>query len=96
MPSACAGAPASPASDPDLLAGLDTDHDGMVSLDEAKKAAETVFDKLDRNRDGTLTTRELRGRLSASEFTAADTDKEGTLSKDEYRSIVEKRFMTGG
>jgi hypothetical protein len=71
MPNACVGAP---------VAGLDTDHDGMVSLDEAKKAAETVFDKLDRNRDGTLTTRELRGRLSASELTAADTDKEGTLT----------------
>jgi hypothetical protein len=31
--------PALPASDPDLLGGLDTDHDGTVSLDEAKKAA---------------------------------------------------------
>src|SRR5215469_10115611 len=60
--------PALPASDPDLLAGLDTDH------------------------DGTVTGRELRGRLSASEFTAADTDKDGTLSKDEYLSIVEQRF----
>jgi hypothetical protein len=29
--------PALSASDPDLLAGLDTDHDGTVSLDEAKK-----------------------------------------------------------
>jgi Ca2+-binding EF-hand superfamily protein len=82
--------PALPASDPDLLAGLDTDHDGTVSLDEAKKAAEIVFDKLDR--DGTLKARELRGRLSAREFTAADTDKDGTLSKDEYLSIVEQRF----
>jgi hypothetical protein len=51
--------PALPASDPDLLAGLDTDHDGTVSLDEAKKAAEVMFDK--------------RGRLSAREFTVAPT-----------------------
>ena len=80
--------PALSASDPDLLAGLDTDHDGTVSLDEAKKAAETVFDKLDRDRDGTLTARELRGRLSAREFTAADTDKDGTISKDEYLAVV--------
>ena len=84
--------PALPASDPDLLAGLDTDHDGTVSLDEAKKAAEIVFDKLDRDHDGTLTARELRGRLSAREFTAADTDKDGTLSKDEYLAVVERRF----
>jgi Ca2+-binding EF-hand superfamily protein len=84
--------PALPASDPDLLAGLDSDHDGTVSLDEAKKAAEVMFDKLDRDHDGTLTGRELRGRLSAREFTAADTDKDGTLSKDEYLAIVEQRF----
>jgi len=84
--------PALSASDPDLLATLDTDHDGTLSLDEAKKAAETVFNKLDRDRDGTLTARELRGRLSAREFTAADTDKDGTLSKDEYLAVVEQRF----
>jgi len=64
-----------PASDPDLLAALDTDHDGRVSLDEAKKVAEIVFDRLDRDHDGTLTVHELRGRLSAREFTAADTEQ---------------------
>jgi len=84
--------PAFPASDPDLLAGLDTDHDGTVSLDEAKKAAEVTFDKLDRDHDGTLTRRELRGRLSAREFAAADTDKDGTISKEEYLAVVEHRF----
>ena len=84
--------PALPASDPDLLVGLDTDHDGTVSLDEAKRAAEVMFDKLDRDHDGTLTRRELRGRLSAREFAAADTDKDGTISKDEYLAVVEHRF----
>jgi hypothetical protein len=81
-----------PASDPDLLAGLDTDHDGTVSLDEAKKAAEVMFNKLDRDHDGTLTGRELRGRLSAREFAAADADNDGTLNKDEYLAVVEQRF----
>ena len=66
--------PALPASDPDLLAALDTDHDGTVSLDEAKKAAEVIFGKLDRDRDGTLTGRELRDRLSAREFAAFQSD----------------------
>jgi Ca2+-binding EF-hand superfamily protein len=84
--------PALPASDPDMLAGLDTDHDGTVSLDEAKKAAEIMFDKLDRDHEGTLTRRELRGRLSAKEFAAADPDKDGTISKDEYLAVVEQRF----
>ncbi|MFZ0989312.1 MAG: EF-hand domain-containing protein [Xanthobacteraceae bacterium] len=84
--------PALSASDPDLLAGLDTDHDGTVSLDETKKAAEVMFDKLDRDHDGTLTERELRGRLSAREFAAADADKDGTISKDEYLAVVEQLF----
>jgi Ca2+-binding EF-hand superfamily protein len=74
------------------VARFDTDHDGTVSLDEAKKAAETVFDNLDHDHDGTLTRRELRGRLSERQFTAADTDKDGTISKDEYLAVVEKRF----
>jgi len=84
--------PAWPASDPDLLTGLDADHDGTVSLDEAKKAAEAMFAKLDRNHDGTLSKRELRGVLTAREFAAADIDKDGTISKDEYLAVVEQRF----
>ena len=88
----CPVLPALPASGPDLLVGLDTDHDGTVSLDEAKKAAEVMFDKLDRDHDGTLTRRELRGRLSAREFAAADANKDGTISKDEYLAVVEQRF----
>jgi Ca2+-binding EF-hand superfamily protein len=51
-----------------------------------------LFDKLDRDRDGTLGRRELRGHLSATDFATADPDKDGTLSKDEYLKIVEDRF----
>jgi Ca2+-binding EF-hand superfamily protein len=70
---------------------LDTDNDGTVDLEEAK-AASTLFGKLDRDHDGTLDRRELRGRLSTTEFAAADPDKDGTLSKDEYLKVVESRF----
>lgn len=87
-----AALPALARSNSALLAGLDTDHDGTVSLDEAKSAAEKMFDKLDRDHDGTLSMRELRGKLSAKEFTAADTDHDGTISKDEYMAVVEQRF----
>ena len=59
---------------------------------EVKKAGEAFFDKLDRDHDGTLDRRELRGRLSAKEFAAADPDKDGTLTKDEYLAVVEQRF----
>ena len=51
-----------------------------------------LFDKLDRDHDGTLDRRELGGRLSAAEFAAADPDEDGTLSKDEYLKVVETRF----
>ena len=71
---------------------LDTDNDGTVDLDEAKKAASALFDKLDRDHEGTLDRRELGSRLGAAEFAAADPDKDGTLSKDEYLKVVESRF----
>jgi hypothetical protein len=47
----------------------------------------TRFDK-----DGTLDVKELKGRLTQQEFTAADPDNDGTLSKDEYLAVVERRF----
>jgi Ca2+-binding EF-hand superfamily protein len=73
-------------------AALDTDNDGTVDLAEAKKAAGAVFDRLEKDRDGTLDRKELRGRLSAKELKAADPDNDGTLTKDEYLAVVEQRF----
>jgi len=71
---------------------LDSDNDGTVDLDEAKKAGAASFDRLDRNHNGVLNKRELGGRVTTQEFAAADPDKDGTLSKSEYLSVVEKRF----
>jgi Ca2+-binding EF-hand superfamily protein len=71
---------------------FDTDSDGTVDLDEAKKAANALFDILDTDKDGTLDLKELKGRLTQKELAAADPDKDGTLSKDEYLAVVEKRF----
>jgi EF-hand domain/EF-hand domain pair len=51
-----------------------------------------LFDKLDRDHDGTLDRRELRGRLNAKDFAAADPDNDGTLDKNEFLALVEKRF----
>src|SRR5215475_3434355 len=76
----------------DPLYGLNTDNDQTIDLAEAKKAASALFDRLDRDHDGTLDRRELRGRLSAKELDAADPDHDRTLTKDEYLAIVEKRF----
>jgi Ca2+-binding EF-hand superfamily protein len=82
----------SPAWSEGLLRTLDPDKDGTVNLAEAKDAASKLFDKLDRDHDGTLDKRELRGRINGSDFAAADPDNDGTLDKNEFLAIVEKRF----
>jgi Ca2+-binding EF-hand superfamily protein len=87
-------APAFAATTTGPVARFDTDNDGTVDIDEAKKAASALFDKLDTDKDGTLDFQELKGRLTHKEFTAADPDNDGTLSKDEYLAVVEKRFKT--
>jgi Ca2+-binding EF-hand superfamily protein len=71
---------------------LDPDSDGTVDLDETRKAASTLFDRLDRNRNGSLNKRELGGRVTQEEFAAVDADKDGSLSKNEYLAVVERRF----
>jgi Ca2+-binding EF-hand superfamily protein len=71
---------------------FDTDHDGTVDMAEAKKAATDLFDKLDADKDGTLSSKELQGRLSRKDLAAGDPDNDKTLSKDEYLAIVERRF----
>ncbi len=71
---------------------FDTDSDGTLDLAEVKKAATALFAKLDRDHDGTLDRRELTGRLSAKEWAAADPDRDGTLTAEEYLAVVEQRF----
>jgi Ca2+-binding EF-hand superfamily protein len=51
-----------------------------------------LFDRLDTDRDGSLSIKELQGRLSGKDFSAADPDKDKTLTKDEYLTVVEQRF----
>jgi Ca2+-binding EF-hand superfamily protein len=80
------------AADRDPIKMFDTDADGTLDLAEVKKAASTLFAKLDPDHDGTLDKRELAGRLSARELAAADPDHDGTLTLDEYLALVEKRF----
>jgi Ca2+-binding EF-hand superfamily protein len=74
----------------DPIRMFDTDNDGTLDLAEVKKAATSLFGRLDRDHDGTLDKRELAGRLSAKELAAADPD--GTLTADEFLAVVEQRF----
>jgi Ca2+-binding EF-hand superfamily protein len=71
----------------------DPDHDGTLSLDEVKKAADARFEALDPDHDGTLDKKELRGVLSAQDVVKADPDKDGTLDKAEYEAIAANRFQ---
>jgi hypothetical protein len=71
---------------------FDTDNDGTVDLAEARKAASALFDRLERDHDGTLDQRELARRMTPKELAAADPDHDGTLTKDEYLAVVEQRF----
>lgn len=74
------------------VAALDTDNDQTVDLAEANKSAEALFDRLDRDKDGTLDKKELQGRLTRGAFAAADPDKDGTLTRDEFLSAVSSLF----
>jgi len=74
------------------VAQLDADNDGTVDLAEAKKAAGDLFDKLDTDKEGTLSLKELGGRVSSKDLSAADPDRDSTLTKDEYLAVVEQRF----
>jgi Ca2+-binding EF-hand superfamily protein len=76
-----------------VLQAWDADHDGTLSLDEAKKAASAEFDKLDADHEGTLSQKEVGHRLPARAFKAADKDHDGTISKDEYMAVVTQRFQ---
>jgi Ca2+-binding EF-hand superfamily protein len=71
---------------------LDTDNDGTIDMKEATAAATALFARLDRHHSGKLDAKELRGRVNAAEFKAADPDKDGTLSKDKYLALVAQRF----
>jgi Ca2+-binding EF-hand superfamily protein len=88
-----AATPASAQSRKSTLVGqFDADNDGTVDLAEAKKAAGDLFAKLDTDNESMLSLKELRGRVSRKDLTAADPDHDNTLTKDEYLALVEQRF----
>jgi len=76
-----------------FLQQWDTDHDGTLSVDEIKKAAIARFEELDRKHKGRLSRNQLAGVLTLQQFRQADKDKDRTLDKDEFLSVVEKLFQ---
>ena len=90
LPIAWSGSLSLAASSP--LAAFDMDYDGTLDLAEVKTAASSVFDKLEKDHETALDRQEARGHLSDEEFSEADIDKDATLTKDEYLTLVEKLF----
>jgi Ca2+-binding EF-hand superfamily protein len=76
-----------------FLREWDADHDGTLTLDEIKKAASARFEALDRNHKATLTRTQLAGMVLFQQFRQTDGDKDGTLDKAEFMSLVEKLFQ---
>ena len=71
----------------------DPDNDGTIDLAEANKAAGAKFDSLEADHDGTLDRKEMSStKVDRKTFNKADPDKDGTLTKDEYLTIVKSRF----
>ena len=78
---------------PVSFAGIDRNRDGLLDLDEVKRAAGLLFDQLDAGRGGKLTRAQLgRHRITAAQFRAADSDHSGTLTKTEFLALVEQQF----
>ena len=83
---------AKPVSGASAVKMIDTDNDGTVDMKEVEAVASATFDRLEKDADGTLDARELKGRLSASGVKRADPDSDGTLDKKEYLAAVGERF----
>jgi hypothetical protein len=75
-----------------IVAQNDKDNDKTLDLSEATAAASAHFDKLDKDADGTVDSKEVMGLIGEKTFKRADPDNDGTLSKDEYLALVKKLF----
>jgi Ca2+-binding EF-hand superfamily protein len=84
--------PAALAGPKAFLTAVDKDNDGTVSLHEVKTYAAARFQALETDKDGTLDAKELKGRLSARGFKAANADPDKTIDQGEFLAYVEKLF----
>ncbi len=75
-----------------VIAKYDRNHDHGLDLAEVRAAASAHFDALNRDGDTTLETSEAREIVGPQMFARADTDHDGTLSKEEYLALVERLF----
>jgi len=85
---ALAGPPA-----PDWFRAIDRDTDGVITLDELHNARYQRFARVDADRDGRLSPRELRADQAwLSRFAWFDTDRDGRISIAEFETKGMARF----
>jgi len=74
------------------LRAMDINNDGVISRDEWKGKPE-VFDRLDKNGDGSLTREEFAdaARRQGGRLNQMDTNNDGKISRDEWKGNP-KRF----
>lgn len=78
---------------PAWFQALDQDKNGVIGLDELHHARYQRFARVDQNRDGKLTPRELRrDRGWLRRFSWYDADRDGRISIEEYELKGNERF----
>jgi Ca2+-binding EF-hand superfamily protein len=78
---------------------LDANKDGTVTRAEATAAAEKHFAEVDTNKDGVISQAErdaMRARMRDKMFDLMDSDKNGQLSREEFRAAHEKMRAAKG
>jgi Ca2+-binding EF-hand superfamily protein len=91
----CLAAPdMTPSDQSAIMAKIDVDHDGTISMAEAKAAAAAKFDALDTDKEETLDASELIGIVGSGTLAGADKDKDHTLDKAEFIALVDKMFAS--
>jgi len=66
---------------------------GTLTLEQANKAAESHFAKLDTDHDGTVDKKELiPAGVSDKDFTSIDPDKDNLVQKEEYLNLIKQKF----
>lgn len=83
-----------PITPENFVTAADTDGDQTVDLKELEALISGSFDRLEKNNDGTLDARELKGHLTARQIIGFDLDSSGTLDKNEYLGAAQTYFKT--
>ena len=87
---AVASSVASQASVQRRFARLDTNHDGVVTWEEAAPSRARDFDTMDKNNDRRITSAEFRGQQPFGSF---DVNQDGAISKAEFLATHRSMFM---